>query len=302
MARAASSSVIGGVPLPGAVARQPGELVHRRDAGELPDQWRDQSMGLVVPLAVECFRGVRQPLQELARTAPRRPRVISDSTVGIEAGRARRDVDEVLRSVARRAAATASARTDPSSIHVSSVRSSILACSTAGSRGARGARRLRTSAARRSASVRGSGRPSVPRPPRGGRDEPALVRFRGRGPSGARGSDRNRRDPADAALVPSGRLSDRLPGRPTGRPLVPPREAEDAPSPAVRPRLPSARSSAFHAGRGRLEGGLRPRTCRLAPSPPGGPERRGGRDGGAGIAACYARKSRRAPVRDQRPS
>ena len=71
-------------------------------------------------------------------------------------------------AVARRVAATASARTDPSSIQVSSVRSSIRARSIAGSRGGRGPRRSRTSAARRSASVRGSRRllvgplPAVP--------------------------------------------------------------------------------------------------------------------------------------------
>src|SRR5215203_2904778 len=58
-------------------------------------------------------------------------------------------------AAARSVALTASSRTEPSSIHVSSVRSSIFLRSSSGSRGARGARRILTSSARFSASVNG---------------------------------------------------------------------------------------------------------------------------------------------------
>ena len=96
---------------------------------------------------------------------------ISATTSGSTSG-SRRGVD--VRE-ARAVAASASSRIEPSSIHCSVERDSIRSRSIDGSCGARGPRRARTSAARRSASFRGSGRvgrslrsPRSGRPPRAG--------------------------------------------------------------------------------------------------------------------------------------
>ncbi len=220
--------------------------------------------------------------EQLARTAPGR---FGDLRLDgrIEAGRRRRDVDELRRSVARRVAATASARTDPSSIHVSSVRSSIRACSTAGSRGARGPRRMRTSAARRSASVRGSGRPPVPRPPRGGRDEPAF----GSVPRRARWAAAARTGIVAIAATRARRPRLRAAVGTTRRPASPgTARARGAPSPA-----------AATAGRAMPGGGGRTTAC--APGPAGCRRRRQVGQSGAGVVMAALASLHATPGNDE---
>ncbi len=157
-----------------------------------------------------------------ARRSPTSSR-IAPTTSGSSATAARGRGAPVARSVA----ATASSRTAPSSIHVSTVRSAILLASTDGSRGVRGPRRAATSAARRSASVRGR---------RG-----AARLAGGRAPG--RGADR-------PPGRPSARPAGRPPGRPAGRPLVrparcpcPPPDRGGRPPPAGRPRDDDDRGS-----------------------------------------------------------
>ena len=137
------------------IVREPADLVpggepsgaHARQAR--PSAWRRRTARGRAPRPQRS--GVPQGDR---RGADRRPTTwssasTSGSTVASRRGRA---LD------ARAVAACASARIDPSSTHCSVWRCSIFWRSMLGSTGLRGARRARTSAARRSASVRGSGR------------------------------------------------------------------------------------------------------------------------------------------------
>jgi hypothetical protein len=185
---------------------------------------------------------------------------------------------------ARAVAASATSRIEPSSIHSSVVRDSIRSRSIVGSCGARGPRRDRTSADLRSASVRGSGRPTRsgrsvrsgrprrtgrPSSRRGGRpplpERPAPLRpDEGRRSSPSRSPRGGRLPLPDRLAAPPlepdpprlapGRPDRAPPERPSDRPSDRPSERPPAPPPAGRRepgRPPLGRPPAGRGRRGR---------------------------------------------------